>query len=411
MIAKVKEKLTRINKAAGIEITLLPDNRYRLLLVVLAIDKKSVIIERKERIEDGNIEILKTILDKDIPVSIVLNGRGILHKKISEAGSDTNNLLQSVLPNAKPQDFYIQKIIAEKSCLISIVRKEVADPILDTIQKSELYCTGFSLGGVVVSSLRSLITEFNNKLVLDWADHHLEIDAAGDIVDYKFSGNSISEMKCFQIDTEKIEGDYLASYAAAFNILTNQEPFTPFVERVKHNKEEFLNKQLFKKLSWSVLAFFLAGLMLNFVLFANFSSKNNELVQKESKYSSMISEMETLSKEVKEKESFLSEAGWLQPSSMTYYADRIAATIPTSVKLINLSINPLDERKSKEAKKELFATGVIIIKGDCTRPTELNEWLDKIKSIDKINKARLVNYSFDNKENKGSFSIEIETQN
>jgi hypothetical protein len=59
----------------------------------------------------------------------------------------------------------------------------------------------------------------------------------------------------------------------------------------------------------------------------------------------------------------------------------------------------------------LFQNGIILLKGDCTRPTELNEWLDKIKSIDKISKAKLVQYVYDNKENKGSFSIEIETIN
>jgi hypothetical protein len=125
----------------------------------------------------------------------------------------------------------------------------------------------------------------------------------------------------------------------------------------------------------------------------------------------MFNEMEKLSKEVKEKEAFLSGAGWLQSSSACYYADRIAATVPPSVKLTELSINPLDEKKSKEEKKQLFSTGSILIKGDCSRPTELNEWLDQIKLIDKINKARLVNYFYDNKENKGSFSIEIETEN
>jgi hypothetical protein len=411
MIAKVKEKITRIKKAAGVEITLLPNNRYRLSLVVLSVDKKAIVIEKKEQIESGNIEVLKTVLDKDISLYLVLNGRGILHKKISESGSDTNNLIQSVLPNAKPQDFYIQKIISEKSCLISIIRKEVADPILDIIENSGLDCTGFSLGGAVVFSLKPLIAEATDKSELIWADHHLETDAANNVIDYKFLGKGILENKFIQVDSERIEEDYLISYAAAFNMLINLEPLPAFVERVKQNKEEFFNKQLFKKMSWSVLVFFLVVLIVNFVLFADFSSKNNELVQKENKYSSMITELETLGKEVTEKESFLSDAGWLQPSSMTYYADRIAATVPSSVKLTDFSINPLDERKSKEAKKELFTTGMIVLKGDCVRPTELNEWLDKIKSIDKINKARLVNYSFDNKENKGSFSIEIETQN
>ena len=260
-----------------------------------------------------------------------------------------------------------------------------------------------------MSSVISLISGAKEKTLLTWSEHSLELDVMENVTDYKSQSNSL-EKSFFQIDSEKIEDNYLVSYAAAFSLLIDSDPVTPFIQRVKGNKEEFLNKQLLKKMSWAVLGFFFTILMVNFLFFFRFSSKNNELTQKEGKYSSLFSEMESLGKQVKEKETFLSEAGWLQSSSMTYYADRIASTIPASVRLTEFSINPIDERKSKETKKELFTTGIIILRGDCSRPTELNEWLDKIKSTDKISKARLINYSYDNKDNKGSFSIEIETE-
>jgi hypothetical protein len=408
MLTKVKENINKIHKAAGVELVLLADGRYRILLTVLTYDKKNIVIEKKEFIEDGTIELLISKLEKDVPFFLVLNGRGILHKKIAESGSDNNYLIGLVLPNAKAQDFYIQNIPSEKTCLVSIIRKEIADPILEAIYKSGLYCIGASFGGVIVTTIIPLLSGVKGK-VLSWSEHSLEMDASENATDYKFQSDR-SEKKVFQIDTEKIEDDYLISYAAAFSLLINNEPVIPFIDSVKHNKEDFSNKQLFKKLSWAVLGFFFVVLMTNFIFFANFSSKNNELMQKESKYSNMFSEMESLGKQVKEKEAFLSDAGWLQSSSMAYYADRIASTIPASVQLTEFSINPIDERKSKEMKKELFATGIIILRGDCSRPTELNEWLDKIKSTDKISKARLINYSYDNKENKGSFSIEIETE-
>ena len=410
MLSKVKEKIHKITKAAGIEITLLQEGQYKILLTVLTLSKNSIVLEKKESILDGKIESLKEVLEKDTPVYVVLNGRGILHKKITDSGSDTASLIQSVLPNAKVQDFYIQTSVAEKSSLVSIIRKELVDPILIALESNQWHCIGLSLGGSVVKSIVSLISEEVKTGLFNWSSHSIELDKEGSIVDYKQLVAS-AEKKYFKLDTEKVEDDYLLSYAAAFSILVNTDPQEPFVDRVILVKEEYLNKLLFQKLSWSVLVLFLVVLMVNFILFTNFSSKNNELSQKESKYSSLFSEMENLSKEVKEKEAFLSEAGWLKSSSNTFYADRIAASVPSSVKLTEFSINPLDERKSKEEKKELFSTGVILLKGDCTRPTELNEWLDKIKSIDKITKAKLVNYSYDTKENKGSFRIEIETKN
>lgn len=408
MLAGIKEKITRITKAAGVEITLLPDNQYRILVTILALQKKNVVVEKKEKLT--SLESLKDTIGKDVPLYLVLNGRGILHKKLSEVAVENNELIQSVLPNAKAQDFYVQNIVSEKNSLVSIVRKESADPILDTLTRLSLPCTGFSLGAAVVAPVLPLLAGNSNLSSFTWSEHHLEMDLSSTVTDYKFYGTPV-ERKIFQLDTEKLEDEFLVSYASAFSILIGQEPVPAFVEKVQLSKEEFSNGQLFKKMSWVVLGFFLVLLMLNFLFFTNLSSRNNELVQRESKYSTMFAEMENLSKEVKEKETFLSGAGWLQSSAASYYADRIAATVPASVKLTELAINPLDEKKSKEEKKELFATGSILIKGDCTRPTELNEWLDKIKSIDKINKARLVNYFYDNKENRGTFSIEIETEN
>jgi hypothetical protein len=409
MLDKIKAKIYKVSKAAGAEVILLPDNKYRVVLTLLSLEKNAVVVEKKEQLEEGSIEIIKNILKGDIPLSIVFTGRGILHKKISDSGTDNNSLIQSVLPNAKAQDFYIQTIVSEKSSLISIIRKELVDPFLELIEKAGVYSTAASLGAGVVTSVYPLLPQTSDSKIISWPGHTLEFDQKNTIVDYKTQGEP--DKKYFQIDSEKLESAYLISYAAAFSLLAGLDTEGLSVDKVMQNKEEFLNKQLFQKLGWVVLGLFLTVLMINFLLFSSYSSRNNELTQKESKYKSMFSEMEKLGKDVKEKETFLSGAGWLQSSSTTYFADRIAASVPGSVRLTELSVNPLDERKSKEVKKEMFSNGLIVLRGDCTRPTELNEWLDKIKSIDKIVKAKLVQYVYDNKDNKGTFSIEIEINN
>jgi hypothetical protein len=407
MLTKLKGTLTKITKALGVEVILLPDNQYKFTLIELVLDKKNIRLEKKQQRTGASPEILKDLIDKDIPVYLVLNGRGILHKKITGPVSEDNSLIQTVLPNAKAQDFYIQKNISEKGILVSLIRKETVDQLLSLFGQWNIYCTDFSLGAMPIASIRPFIHNIS-EIGFEFSGHTIIFDHSGIIVDYHFQLTE-ERKNVVQVDTEKVEEDFLVAYAAAFSLLIQDNNVDPFIERVEEGKAEFINKLLFTKLSWTVLGFFLLALMVNVILFTSFSSENNELIQKESKYSSMFSEMETLSKEVKEKENFLWEAGWLQSSQATYFADRIAATVPASVRLTEFSINPLDERKSKEIKKELFNTNIIFIKGNCTRPTELNEWLDKIKLIDKITKARLVNYFYDNKENIGSFSLEIET--
>jgi hypothetical protein len=409
MLEKLKARINKVNRVAGLEIVLLPENRYRFNLTVLSVVKQSIIIEKNKIIEVADFSFLKDELENTVPICIVFNGRGILHKKLLEINSDSNYLVQALLPNAKAQDFYVQILPSEKSTLVSIVRREIIDPLLKQIQSLGYYTVDFSLGAVSIVSVLPLVQELTKVNPIQWAEHRVELDSEERLIDYKYQ---LAEQEAeILLGTDKIAATYLLSYAAAFSFLTFQTPVEGYVDHVKKEKEEFLNKQLFKKLSWTLLIGFLIVLMLNFLFFSSFSTKNNLLAQKESSYSSMLSEMEGLSKQVKEKESFLLEAGWLQTSSMSYFADKIAITVPSSVKLTTFSINPIDERKSKEEKKELFNAGLIAIKGECIRATELNEWMEKVKAIEKVDKVKLVHYSFDRKENKGVFTMEIEIRN
>jgi hypothetical protein len=350
------------------------------------------------------IDQLKAYITPDMPVALVLNGRGILSKKFSES-FDRDNSIPLFLPNAKPIDFYQQIYQEEPNYFVSIIRRESTLELLQEFKRQEFSIVSLSTGALQVLPVLPLIASEVENGQLAFSEHTLTVSDQK-LTDYTFSF-SRKENRIFKIDEEKIAEQLLNSYSAALGCMLKLTPSEFEIEEVYTNKEEFEYGKLFKVLGISLGGLFMGLLMLNFILFSVFSQANQELVFKESRSKGMLQKMETLEKEVKDKNAFLSGAGWLSSLKSSFYADRIAATIPLSVRLTELSVNPINDRKTKELRKTVFESGLIKLSGNSNKPTDLNEWIDKIKSIQSVKKARLLNYTYDQKERVGNFNVEI----
>ena len=126
-------KALKGSTSAGIQLTLHPDNKIDASIVVLK--KSKNLVDLKDTFTgidtyEGIFEHLKP----GMPLYLSLNGRGILHKKLQSGnGSDSINQL---LPNASPDDFYMQAYkIDENERIVSVIRKDTLNTILDHIQK------------------------------------------------------------------------------------------------------------------------------------------------------------------------------------------------------------------------------------------------------------------------------------
>ncbi len=388
-------------KAAGLEIVLQGDNKLQIRLVLLEIKNKLLQVEKKIDSIDSP-EQLSAYISSDTPLSIVLNGKGILHKKLSQS-TDSANAIQSILPNANAADFYMQKYLNGEKEFVSIVRKNTADELIKLFTSQGFLMASFSLGPFQANSILSLAGLVGNTLSFD--GHMLTINNHS-ITDYKSS--PALEEGTIQIDQEVVEGKFILSYAAAFselalghNLIGIEDIF--FTEQ----REEIKHKKIFKLAGIGTLIFFLLILMSNFFFFDAYRKDLEKLTAEEAHYSGVLNKANLVEKEVKEKEAFLSDAGWFSASRTSYYADQIAMTVPVAIKLVSLSVNPFNEKESRAKKKNVFSTGTITISGECTRATELNPWLQKLKQIRQVYKAEIVNYTFDNKDKKGVFNIQI----
>lgn len=404
MLEKIKHSVLGVKRIAGVEAILNSDGKIMFNMVVLSIKKGIITIEKKIFGVEG-LDDFVTQIPEGIAISLVLNGRGILHKKFNNLHEgEYTKVIQEILPNANVEDFYLQQFINDSGNFVSIARKNVIDNLLSQLKERKQNIINLALGPFTVNFIIPLL---EIKEAISLPNFILQFNK-NEIKEIKTNNLPVTEKELF-LGKEKLEINLLIAYSSALQmLLPSVESVCADIDSVVQEKEEFVQKNIFKVAGWGVLIAFLMLLMVNFFLFSYFSSESQQLLSKESISRSMITKMESLQKDVKEKESFLSNAGWLQSSKASFYSDRIAASVPTSIRLTELRVNPINEKQSRQEKKNVFETNTLRIAGICNKPTELNPWINKIKEIEGVKIAEIENYTFDNKEREGHFKIVIQ---
>src|SRR6188474_2114846 len=103
MLDAIEQRVLQINKAAGVEIIIMPDNSLHINIAI-AETKKNTITKNDAISGIEQIQQLTQKIDKNIPLSLVFNGKAVLIKKVNPVAG--NGSLSSILPNANPEDFY-----------------------------------------------------------------------------------------------------------------------------------------------------------------------------------------------------------------------------------------------------------------------------------------------------------------
>ena len=150
MWLRIEQKILQINEASGIEIIILEDDKF-IINADTASTKNNAIIKGKEINGLSQLSELTEKIDLAIPVSVVVNGKGVLIKKTSL--SIGNGIVQSVLPNANPNDFYFEHFSTQHNEIISIVRKETADKIIAELKRLGFKVISISLGFSAINNI------------------------------------------------------------------------------------------------------------------------------------------------------------------------------------------------------------------------------------------------------------------
>ena len=374
----------------------------RLNACVLEKKKGTLQLVKKQQGLSG-LEALPGFLEEDMPLALSISGRGILHKRIEpNAEPDAAKLLTQAIPNVKASDFYLQTVKGASHLFLSIARRTVVDDLLAQFETLHVPVVSLSFGGMALVSLAPFVQE---KAIWNVGEHQLEFKK-GELVLYAH-GSTAALQTSLPLGSEEIEPEMAVAYANAF------QQFLPAlweaqVPPVQERKEEYVQKQLFTKLGWGVLSFFLVVLLGNYFFFSQLSQNQQALSLAFQLQKNQLEELNQLKKEVGEKETFFTGEGWTHSPRASFFSDRIAATVPSSVLLTSLTFHPLDAVATRDKRKNVFEDGRIVLLGTCQRPIDLNGWIRRLKDFPWAKKVDVDNYSYDSNEKKGNFKVEID---
>lgn len=408
MFKKLSEDIIKSKTATGVEIILLPDGGYEINAVILKREKSEVVTKtRSSGIKD--ISSLFQIIDAKSPIVLVINGKGIIHRKIAVAENDSlSAVLNKVLPNANLNEFYIQKQkVSVSQIYVSVVRTAVLNDVLEALKENKITNVAHCyLGPFVLNNVLSLIDKNNiaNEF-LTIGNHKLLIRE--DRI-HEVQPIDESENKAIKIGDELIEEKLAISFAAALSYFTGAEEGIINSEKIDSIKDDFKQKQKFQLFGWSLLVASFTILIVNYFIFNHYWEKSNEMNSKLVMNQSALKRYESLKAEYSQKKIFLEQNGLLETSRTSYFADQLAASIPLSIQLLDLDIHPLKKKELNDLTNAFYFDNKIIkISGKCDRNTELNDWMKKLETNNWIEKVKLLDYKQANAKDDGVFFIEI----
>ncbi len=402
------ENMVKNKTAIGIEIILLPDNGFEINAIVLEKEKSLLRVVKKINAV-SSISELATIIDLKMPLILVINGKGIIHRKVNINDTDTTTtLLNKVLPNATKADFYIQQQSLDLlQAFISVVRASAIDEVIEKLKEKKIInIVSCLLGPFSINKLLPFIDNtFIHNEQLHFGNYNLQIREQ-QITEIKFLETPSKVV--FYIAEEEVEPNLLIAFGAALSYFTNVDNGILNAPKIEQAKEEFKQKQLFNKILVAMLGVSFCILMVNYFVFTSYWTDATKLSSQLVQNQAVLSQYDTLKKEFEQKKEFLEQNGLLENAKTSYYADKLAETLPNSIKWTDLIIHPLKKKEANDETKNLFFENKLIrISGKCQRSLDLNEWMKIVKRYLWVADLKLIDYKQDNALDAGLFLIQL----
>jgi Tfp pilus assembly protein PilN len=405
----LKRLLRRFRKERmlGIEMIILPDNQIVINGVELTICGDALNVTANF-VGVGSLSELSSYATAGVPICLVISGRGVLCKRQAASSLPDDQLIQRILPNARIQDFYMQSVSSSDHILYAVSRRDMLEELVANLHDLGHQVIAVNLAPVALHALAPLI---ENDIA--YADgfiplgyHRLQSNEQS--FDYTFKENREGEMRrTVLLGGQPLEERLVAAYGGALKQLTPDwgGPASLPVVIALEQLSEYHQKQLFTKSAYAALSFFLMLLVANMAAYMHYAGKQQKLEQQYAGRRLESAEADTMRIQIAAQEAFLRQTGWFRFRESSFYADRIAATVPESIRVDQLSIHSFDEKKSKLERKAVFDFGQVRMSGHCGQPTDLNRWMRKLETLAWAGPVEINQYAYDDKTNNGYFLV------
>lgn len=385
----------------GVELCIQGDHTYSCRYCLLNKKGNEILIQAHKTVEGALVNVIAA-LPKTYPVALVLTGKGLLHKNIQLIDdAPLAQLFQQAFPAIAPQQFYMQFFKQETSGLLSIIRKEGVDELLDKLKLAGLKIYSISLGAVHSVHIWPQLNSYGNNL--HYGGHAFELDEKRNFISYKID-HDIKNSFPLKLGQEVITENNIVAYAAAFQLLLNQK-LQMVIADVTHVNTAFVKEQFNAKLKQRALWFLIAlfGLLLiSFASLTHFNQVNEKLLQQVGAQTASADQLTLLKTNVGKNEQLLKELNWNGGYNYGWLLNEIGQSKPRQLTLNEIRINDFKTETEKQDK-----TPQIKITGVTNNLTAVNNWIFLLKEKKWVKTAKLTSYQEDPEKEQYQFNFLI----
>lgn len=395
---KWTEKYLLGNRFGGIEVEIRAEQTV-FHIVILKRNAQQLSVEHISR-EVKSVNELPLNLLKDIPVSIVFTGKGILYRAIQadpDAGPDI--LLRKILPNVNADEFFVSSRKSGSAHFVSLSRQSVVLPVLSEL-KQQFSSVSFDIGVQCIADIRKLLAE---STVVSCGNHVIAFEDES-IVSAEYQQHPAdSSDELFTIGDENLPGAALVAFAIGLRTASGN---TFSLEQ--EMRSDILERRLFRFTLRAALIFVLGVLVVNYFVFSHYWNLQRELEAKRDAEGTSVSEVNLLRQQVESRTNFLQNAGLMDNSSFAWYADQLAHAMPEGIRLSQMNFSP--RIKLIEEDSIGFRTSTIEICGNCEESVTLNRWIQLLKGEEWISSASIRSYEQGKTDLTGKFILDLQLQ-
>ena len=351
------------------------------------------------------LELPESVEKNKIPVVIIINGKGIVIKKVEwndDSEKSEDEIIQSNLPAINAAEFYIQLYKqGNNTGYITLCRRDQIDNTLHEFKSKKLEIASVDIGVPVVMGLQPVWQNYNTINTT-----YYSIQLTNNAIDAISTRKDADNLQ-FKVDDISLNPENVIGFAAGLAYFTQQQFLYNANVELASLLTQQVEKNKFRFLQIVVVALALIVSFGNVLIYTNYFTKNNKIETELNVYQGKYEQINTLLNDYQKKKDLIENAGVLSKNKLSEYADKIAGTIPNEVALTELYFNP--EIDNEEDSLLTFNKNNIVLKGNCNKSLIINEWANVLKMQKFIKDVALEKFNYNNEGLLPNFEIRIET--
>ncbi|MEM9144205.1 MAG: hypothetical protein AAGA86_14540 [Bacteroidota bacterium] len=353
-----------------------------------------------ETLQLDTLDGLAALPHRGQPLFLCINTTKIVTKRVEgPPNKNPEATINLAFPNLELNSFYYEVMPQKADCMVSITKKEYVHGLLDRLHEMKTPLYRISLG---ISAIQNILP-FMEEGTISVSNREL-VHETGAI--HTISTISEQSRSRYRVNGLDLTNPFLLGFSLILGYLGKKKYITNFEPICEGLQWEAKNKFLFDTGLKLALGFFVVLLLGNFLVYDFYHDKVNALNTSMEANSSQKEELTLMAEDVRKKQDRMETLGSSLNSKATYYLDRIAQRMPSTLLLDQMKYQPL-AKPLREKKPIVLEERILWVSGISKSVGDFSQWIAELEKYPWIRSVETLDYDYISKSS-SHFALEIQ---